>query len=234
MHGRVYMHEYIKIAGANRANYFEHMTAGWRQGARERKQKTFGIWGTLGSTANWPEVVNLWEYDSWDDLAESFGHETNAAGMQDPFLKEWWLKAQPMRESGHDRLMIPADYSPSIAQVAERGIVGWPAFRQDLIVTKPGAAREYLARVGEELVPMMKPLGMEMVGAYRTAMRDDTEVMLIWAVRDFKDWLAAERAYDGSDEMRVWRESTRAISPHYSSHLMCSAPLSPTQTGVQP
>ena len=48
MTARVYMHEYITITGANRAHYAEHMTRSWRQGAQERRQKTFGVWGTLG------------------------------------------------------------------------------------------------------------------------------------------------------------------------------------------
>jgi hypothetical protein len=234
MSGRAYMHEYIHITGANRAKYFEHMTANWRTGAHERKQKTFGVWGTVGSTANWPEVVNLWEYDSWETIADSFDHETKTAGMQDPFLKEWWLQAQPLRRGGYDRLLLPAAYSPSIDEVIARGIVGWPVFRQDLIVTLPGAAPEYLDMVGQQLVPLMKPFGMEMIGAYRTAMRDDTEVMLFWAIKSYRDWMAAERAYDATAEFKAWRQKTRAISPNYSSHLMCSAPLSPTQTGKQP
>jgi hypothetical protein len=232
---RVYLHEYIDIIGAGRADYFEHMTAGWREAAAERRQRTFGIWGTLGSTGRWPEVVNLWEYDDWDHLAETFDHETaGKRGMQDPKLETWWRKAQTMRRGGYDRLLIPSAASPSIAEVIARGIVGWRVFRHDLVGVVPGEARNYLAAVESELVPLMGRLGATLIGAYRTAMRDDSEVLLIWAIRDWRTWSALETGLDEDPAARAWRDRTRAIAPQYSSHLMCSAPLSPTETGRQP
>jgi hypothetical protein len=210
------------------------MTAGWRAAGKERRMRTFGIWGTLGSTGRWPEVVNLWEYDGWDHVAQAFAHETAAAGMQDPLLAEWWLKAQSMRRGGVDRLLIPADYSPGIDELIARGIVGYKVFRHDLIEVLPGEARNYLAAVQAELLPLMASLGAHAAGAYRTALRDDSEVILIWAVPDWPTWSTAEQALDEGEAARRWRDRTRRIAPHYSSHLMCSAPLSPTQTGRQP
>lgn len=231
---KIYMHEYITITGQNRAKYFEHMTASWRQGAKERGQKTFAVWGTLGSTGQWPQVVNLWEYDGgWEHIARSFDHETSGASMQDPFLQKWWMEAQPMRSGGYDRLLIPTDYSPSIDETIARGIVGWRVFRHEIVRTLPGQARRYLDRLGAEWAPRAKDLGMEVVGAYRTALRDDSEVILIWAIRDWATWASAEQAMD-EGAARDWREATRDIAPDLLVHLMCSAPLSPTQTGVQP
>lgn len=233
MSKKIYMHEYIKITGANRARYFEHMTRAWREGAKARNQKAFGVWGTLGSTGNWPEVVNLWEYQSLEQLAGSFDHETSGDAMQDEFLKKWWEEVQPMRSGGYDRLLLPADYSPSIDETISRGIVGYRVFQQDLVQTPAGKARAYLDRVKAEWMPKAQELGMEMVGAYTTAMRDDSEALLIWAIRDWATWARAEqeiqRATDSS-----WRKSIREIALNSHSHLMCSAPLSPLQTGEQP
>jgi hypothetical protein len=234
MGNRIYLHEYVQISGASRAAYFDHMTAGWRAAALERRVRTFGIWGTLGSTGRWPEVVNLWEYDSWEHLADTFAHETGAPGMQDPALAEWWRKAQTLRSGGYDRLLIPADYSPSIAEVIARGIVGYRVFRHDVVGVLPGEARNYLAAVEAEWVPLMAGLGVALIGAFRTALRDDSEVLLMWAIRDWPTWSAAEQAIDQSGASRAWRARTRTLAPHYGSHLMCSAPLSPTQTGRQP
>jgi hypothetical protein len=231
---RIYLHEYIDIIGAGRAAYFDHMTAGWRAASIERRVRTFGIWGTLGSTGRWPEVVNLWEYDNWEHVANTFEHETGGGGMQDPALAEWWLKAQTMRRGGHDRLLIPADYSPGITDIVARGIVGYRVFRHDMVTVLPGEAQNYLAAVETELVSLMAELNVVLVGAFRTAMRDDSEVILIWAIRDWATWSAAEKAIDGGEASRAWRARTRTIAPRYSSHLMCSAPLSPMQTGRQP
>lgn len=234
MGNRIYVHEYVNIIGASRADYFDHMTAGWRAAAIERRHRTFGIWGTLGSTGRWPEVVNLWEYDGWEHLADTFAHETGSAGMQDPLLAQWWRKAQTMRRGGHDRLLIPADYSPCIADIIARDVVGYRVFRHDIVGVIPGEARNYLAAVEAELMGLMAGLGVVLIGAFRTALRDDSEVILIWAIRDWMTWAAAEQAIDGSEVSRAWRARTRIIAPQYASHLMCSAPLSPTETGRQP
>src|SRR5262249_54818343 len=59
---KVYIHERIEIRGHARAKYMQHMTANWCPiGRAERGQLCFGVWGTVGSTGRWPEVVNLWE-----------------------------------------------------------------------------------------------------------------------------------------------------------------------------
>lgn len=231
---RIYLHEYINITGAARAAYFEHMTAGWREAGKERRMRTFGVWGTLGSTGRWPEVVNLWEYDSWQHLAETFDHETASAGMQDPLLKQWWLKAQSMRSGGFDRLLLPTDDSPGIKEFIARGNVGCRVFRHELIEVVPGEARNFLAAVRSDLLPIMNSLGAQLTGAYRTLMRDDSEVILIWAMRDWATWSTAEQALDDSEAIRAWRKLTRPLVTRGTAHLMCSAPLSPTQTGQQP
>jgi len=230
----MYLHEFIDIIGHNRANYFEHMTANWRSAAKERKQKTFGIWGTFGSTRRWPEVVNLWEYESWHHLADTFRHETSGNNMQDPTLFEWWKKAQEYRRSGVDRLLIPADYSPNIDQTIAMGVVGWQVFYHEVIRVAPGQAKTYLSMVEQEWLPVAKDMGMTCVGAYRTAMRNDDEVFMIYAIKEWKTWADIEIAYEDDPKVFAWRARTQSLALSWENFLMCSAPLSPTQTGKQP
>ncbi len=79
MNDKVYIHEFIDIIGHNRARYMHHMTANWCPVARaERNQLCLGVWGTVGSTGRWPEVVNMWELDGWDGLVANFEHEFDA------------------------------------------------------------------------------------------------------------------------------------------------------------
>ena len=89
MNSKVYIHEFIDIIGHNRARYMQHMTANWGPiGREERNMLCFGVWGTVGSTGRWPEVVNLWELDGWDALAANFAHELSGASLQDDSLAE--------------------------------------------------------------------------------------------------------------------------------------------------
>ena len=102
---KIYIHEFIDIIGHNRARYMHHMTANWCPTARdERNMLCFGVWGTVGSTGRWPEVVNMWELDGWDGLAANFAHELASPTLQDPALAEWWAargRAAARRSRSH-------------------------------------------------------------------------------------------------------------------------------------
>jgi hypothetical protein len=94
MNDQVYIHEFIDIIGQNRANYMQHMTANFSPMAQEvRNQRCYGVWGVVGSTGQWPQVVNIWEEDGLDGLAASFRHELSHPTLQDPKLATWWKKA---------------------------------------------------------------------------------------------------------------------------------------------
>jgi hypothetical protein len=110
---KVYIHEFIDIIGHNRANYMHHMTANWSPIAqRERHQLCYGVWGTVGTTRRWPEVVNLWEEDGFDGLAGSLRHEFNHPTLQDPGLAAWWAicpfrTGRQPQESDRDSVQLP-------------------------------------------------------------------------------------------------------------------------------
>ena len=83
MNDKVYIHEFINITKQNRSRYMHHMTANWSPIAQaERQQLCYGVWGTVGSTGRWPEVVNIWEEDGFEGLARSFGHELGHRDLQ--------------------------------------------------------------------------------------------------------------------------------------------------------
>jgi hypothetical protein len=114
---KIYIHEFIDIIGHNRARYMHHMTANWCPVAREeRNQLCFGVWGTLGSTGRWPEVVNMWELDGWDGLAANFAHEISRPTLQDESLAQWWAVAAELRRGGVDRIIVPEPWSPTIEE----------------------------------------------------------------------------------------------------------------------
>ena len=115
---KVYIHELIDIIGPNRARYMHHMTANWCPTAREeRNMSCFGVWGTVGSTWSWPEVVNLWELDGWDGLVANFVHELASPSLQDPALAKWWAAAAELRRGGLDRVLVPEPWSPTIEEL---------------------------------------------------------------------------------------------------------------------
>ena len=234
MSERVYIHEFIDIIGHQRARYMHHMTANWGPiGRAERQQLCFGVWGVIGSTGRWPQVVNLWEYEGWDALAANFEFEVNAPGLQDPSLGEWWATAADLRSGGVDRLLIAPQWSPSVTELCGSSVIR-AGYVHDHLRCIPGSATEVLDAIGHFLVPLMQGAGLSLVGAFRRAMSLDDEIILIWSFPTWLIWADFERAADDrSTGIGAWPSLNASIVGR-ERILMADAPLSPLRTGRQP
>ena len=232
---RVYIHELVEIIGHNRARYMHHMTANWCPLARaERRQLCVGVWGTVGSTGRWPEVVNLWELDGWDGLAANFEHELGHASLQDPTLAEWWATAASLRRGGFDRILVPDPATRSVDQLVAEGVRG-AVYAHELVRLPGGRAGEYLAALRGYGVDPLASLGLDLVGAYRVAMVDDTECVVIWAIPDWRTWTEVEQAWlHERSPLDGWRSQARSLGAVAHRTLMVDAPLSPLRIGRQP
>ncbi len=234
MNDRVYIHEFIDIRGHNRANYMHHMTANWSPTAQtERHQLCYGVWSLLGSTGAWPQVVNMWEEDNWSGLGESFGIEAVGSGAQDPKLEKWWATASEFRSGGFDRIMVPAPWTQTIEQLCADGVTG-VVYAHELVRVRPGSAAEFLERAREAAIPALHPYGWQLVGAFTTAMVDDGEALLLWAIPSWDHWAGAEGAHATDDTLVAWRTSVRDVVTNWHRTLLVDAPLSPFRTGRQP
>ena len=223
--GKVYIHEFIDIIGHNRANYMHHMTANWSPLAQEeRGQLCFGVWSLIGSTGRWPQVVNLWQEEGLDGLARSFERETGGRGAYDPKLEKWWAKAFEFRSGGFDRIMLPAPWQPTIEQLTADGVRG-AVYAHDLVKVRAGAASELLERA------RVAPAGdWTLIGAFTTAMVNDDEALLLWAIPTFASWAAGE----ADSDLAAWKVAQRDIVESWQRVLLVDAPLSPFRTGRQP
>ena len=230
----VYIHEFIDIIGHNRANYLHHMTANWSPTAQEeRKQLCYGVWSLLGSTAGWPQTVNMWEHESWDGIAESFAVEGVGKGAQDPKLEKWWAKAAEFRRGGFDRLMVAAPWTRTIGELCAEGVRG-DVYAHELVKVRPGSAGELLERARETAAPALGRYGWQLVGAFTTAMVDDDEALLLWAIPTWPDWAAGERAHAADDNVVQWRTSARDLVTDWHRVLLIDSPLNPMKLGRQP
>ena len=149
MNTKIYIHEFIDIIGHNRAKYMHHMTANWVPTAiAERNMQCFGVWATVGSTGRWPEVVNMWELDGWDGLADNFAHELRGSGLQDPALAEWWAAAAQLRRGGFDRIVVPMPWSPTIDDLVADGVRG-DAYAHELVTMPVVTVGRFLEAIEE-------------------------------------------------------------------------------------
>ena len=227
MNSRVYIHEFIDIIGHHRAHYMQHMTANWSPiGREQRNQLCYGVWALIGSTGAWPKTVNMWEHDSWSGLAASFATEAVGRGAQDPALERWWAKAAEFRSGGTDRIVVPAPWARGIEELCAAGVRG-EVYAHELVTTAPGAARDLLERA-RDASPLHARHGWELAGAFTTAMANDDEALLLWAIPTWQQWADAE----GDAELARWRRGLGAAT--WRRILLVDAPLCPFRTGRQP
>jgi len=139
---KVYIHEYIDITKQNRGRYMHHIAANWSPIAQEqRHQLCYGVWGVLGSTGTWPQVVNLWEEDGFAGIARSFELEVGGAALQDPALEKWWAGAAELRSGGLDRLMLPHPSMPTIERLCADGVSA-PVYAHEMARVPAGSAAD--------------------------------------------------------------------------------------------
>jgi hypothetical protein len=231
---KVYIHEFIDIIGHNRANYMHHITANWSPiGQKQRNQLCYGVWGIVGTTRGWPEVLNLWEEDGFDGLATSFRHEFGHPTLQDPELSEWWARAAQFRRHGYDRVLIPAPWTRTITELCADGVKG-ETYAHEQVFVRPGQAWDYLELVRHDGVAVHERFGWELAGAWVTSMRNESEAFLLWAIPTWEQWADWEKAESNDPEVRRWRERRSELAVDWHRFLLVDAPLSPFRIGRQP
>jgi hypothetical protein len=231
----VYIHELIDIIGHNRARYMHHMTANWVPVAlAERNQRCLGVWATVGSTGDWPQVVNMWELDGWDGLAHNLDVELGGGRDQDPSLAEWWAVAASLRRGGTDRIVVAEPGTRRIDQLIADGVRG-ERYAHELYRVPPGGAPELLDALATWAVPAYGSLGLAHVGTYRVAMVNDSEVVALWAMPSTAVWTGFEQAWLArAGELAGWRKAATGLGADWRRTLLVDAPLSPMRIGRQP
>jgi hypothetical protein len=210
------------------------MTANWSPIAQEqRHQLCYGVWSLLGSTGAWPQTVNMWEEDGFDGLARSFSIEAVGSGAQDPALAKWWAKASEFRRGGFDRLMIPAPWTRTIEELCTDSVRG-EVYAHELVKVRPGSAVDFLDRARESAAPVLGRYGWELAGAFTTAMVNDDEALLVWAIPTWQHWADAEKAHGCDDELVAWRQGACDVVTSWHRILLVDSPLSPMKIGRQP
>lgn len=234
MNDRIYLHEFIDIIGQGRAAYNQHMTANYGHLARtERRLYCVGVFSTVGSTERWPQTTNLWEYrDGWDGVANHFSFEFGNAKHQDANLVTWWAEAATLRSGGFDRLLVPAHYTPTLDDLLANGVRG-ECYYHEQISCEPGRAPAVLEAIERHRLAVAARFGWRLVGAYRTALVNDSEVIAIWAVPTYKHWTDYEAAVGrgDDDDIAAWQRSIAGLVRDWRNKVLVASDLSPIKTG---
>ena len=105
-------------------------------------------------------------------------------------------------------------------------------YYHELIRVAPGQAKTYLSMMEELWIPVADRLGLKLCFAGRSMMVNESEVICIWAIKDWPAWANVEKAYESDPAVAVWRKQTQHIALDWRNKLLADGPLNPMNTGV--
>jgi hypothetical protein len=80
----------------------------------------------------------------------------------------------------------------------------------------------------------MDRFGWKLAGAWETAMADDSECFVLWAVPTWEQWAAREQARRLDPDLGRWEARNLEASESLTRILLVDAALSPMRLGRQP
>ena len=115
-----------------------------------------------------------------------------------------------------------------------RTIGAGEVYAHDVVRVPSGSAWEFLEVVRAEAVVVAERFGWTLAGAWVTAMGDDREVILLWAIPSWDEWAAFEDAQRTDVAAIAWRNRLHELTLGWDRTLLVDAPLSPFRTLRQP
>ncbi|MFA5885540.1 MAG: hypothetical protein WDA60_16945 [Acidimicrobiia bacterium] len=204
MNDCVYIHERIPIEGGARGKMIEMLRSRWAPHVEhEYGVRLVGVWATVGSTGEWPEVRVQWEMDDWEHFARAQAGQYPMEA-RDVYLAEIWNQALEYRRGGHSMLLRPAAFSPDLAAIAVGDLAGEVVLHED-VRSLPGRMAEYHDALHTELLPLAEARGLRLLGAYEHALLPNTG-MNLWALRGWDHWQALMEAEPDDAELQAWTD----------------------------
>jgi hypothetical protein len=80
----------------------------------------------------------------------------------------------------------------------------------------------------------MSEFGWKLAGAWETALSDDSECFLLWAIPTWQEWADREKARRRHQGLVELEAQNLASTEHLSRILLVEAELSPMRLGRQP
>jgi hypothetical protein len=198
----IYLHEIIRTVPGREEAYAASVLSlhhdPTRQGSAEhRGALQFRSAQTSGA---WPCVINIWQ-NTWAGQASNLVSQFQDR-KRDTAMEEWWNRNLHLRRGGYDRILIPAACSPTCEELAQRGA------RAEVVVHEIlwlpfGEPEKYLAELERLLLPAARRCGVELIGAFRVAMRP-RQVLTLLGAREWSGLAALLEAAQSDAALREW------------------------------
>ena len=180
--------------------------------------KLVTAWGNL--TGAQDVVTDLWAYE---DLAQMQRVQESWAG--DPAMREIFKKLQTLSPWETTKLLTPLRYHPADALWQPRSTTRL-LMTARLRVTS-GQTGAFLKFFQNEFLPVAQMHGMQLVGAFQTAVGPLSEILDLWRFDNLAAYAEVSRALGADPEIRRLIAEARALAPDEDITLHFPLPYSP-------
>jgi len=211
MKQRIYLHEVIYTVPGREEPYMASVTslhydparmaAAEKAGHGKNEYTAFMQFRTAQTAGDFPRVINIWEMN-WKVLSRALETQFQDKG-RDTGMEEWWNRNLHLRRGGYDRVLIPADYSPDGPTLSQRGNRR-EVFMHEVVWLPFGEPERYLAEMEQKLLPATTQFGIELIGAYRVAMRP-RQVLTVFAAPDWSKFAQLLAATPDDPDLHTWQ-----------------------------
>ena len=114
MNTNIYLHEIIRTVPGREEPYLASvLSLHYEPARRGRGHPAFAQFRSAGTSGAWPCAINIWE-NTWAGQAADLSRQFQDA-QRDTAMEDWWNRNLHLRRGGYDRLLIPASFSPTLA-----------------------------------------------------------------------------------------------------------------------
>jgi hypothetical protein len=218
----LYLHEIMTIVPWTEEEFWDLVETDYVSQVEQSGLRLVGLF-KVGIRYN--ENYALWELDDWAALDRIREFHRN-----DPWMKTWMLESIRYRTDWVRRVMEPASFSPTLAQI-KAGDNKATFYLHCLARVLPGKVDEYIKAIGDEMVPMANSWGMKLVGCYQTVAgeADSGEVIHIWTAGDANaHWGEIRQAARKDPRLEQWEAKAGVWRPEVTYRFLLGlVPFSP-------
>lgn len=225
----LYLYESITIVSRAQEEFWKVMATDYLPEAEQNGLRLVGMF-LVGIHYN--ENLALWEVNDWATIDRIQEFHDN-----DPLMKVWMRESIDYRTDWVGKVLEPAPFSPTLAQLKE-GDFKSTIYLHTLARVLPGKVDEYINAIETELMPMAQSWGMKLVGCYRAVAgtADGNEVINIWTAGNIhSDWVAIRDAAKKDPASKDWEAKAGTWRPKVVYRFLYGlAPFSPLRTPFLP
>jgi hypothetical protein len=217
----IYLHEIVRTVPGREEPYLASVLSLLYDPTRSHGEghAAFAQFRAVETSGPWPLGINIWQ-NTWAEQTEALISQFLDT-RRDTAMEEWWNRNLHLRRGGYDRLLIPAPYSPTLADLIARSVTG-AVFLHEIMWVPFGEPRRYLDAVERELLPMLERFGLTLVGAFRVAMRPRQVVTIIGA-REWSQLAAFLKMSNVEPALQRWNDYRAEIVEHAEEMLLLPA-----------